>query len=107
AMDVHELHQKVVDAVLLQLFLERVAVHVIVSGRKLVSLVGHPYWFPYFLRLSSCALRMTLSSVTAAPPWRLLSSAASMNANSSMGASGLTGALPVRKTLQTSTPGGW
>src|SRR5689334_6409389 len=48
---------------------------------------------------STLALASTSASATGAPPWRLLSSAASMNEKISIVSSGLTGALPVLKNF--------
>ena len=52
------------------------------------------------------ALAITLSIVTGLPPWRLLSSAASMKAKISIVSSALTGGLPVLKNLTISTTNG-
>src|SRR5439155_4164172 len=52
--------------------------------------------------------RFNISAIfTSTPPSRLLSSAASMNANSSMVSSGCTGVTPVRKNFTTSATSGW
>ena len=58
--------------------------------------------------LASCllALAITLSILTGWPPWRLLSSAASMKAKISIVSSALTGGLPVLKNLTISTTRG-
>ena len=52
--------------------------------------------------------RFSMSAIfTSAPPWRLLSSAASMKARISMVSSGGTGAMPVRKNFTASATSGW
>ena len=57
-----------------------------------------------------CGLRAGLGQdvgqLDRAPPWRLLSSAASMKAKISIVSSALTGGLPVRKNLPISTTSG-
>ena len=61
---------------------------------------------PVYFVASDRALAMTLSISTGLPPWRLLSSAASMKAKISSVSSALTGGLPVLKNLTISTTSG-